>query len=279
MVPKRTSFVHDTIDHRQPGVRSRLVHLAFFYPPEGFFAVLTSVYHPVSSSSTTSRISFQFMDFSFNSSTSTYLLRCAKLVDAILLRASAFLFSLRGICLIENLVKLVASGFYLVQYLYTHLLWHHGTAIILVPALEAVYTGNEPVSVNNVPRLGHQVYDLTSSPFPERSFIQGFEKRALQRHITTAADFEQNPGDKLLIFPLATVNTSLIISERQLRTASAIIRNSSQPFWCILSRLRNIPSRFRSKASGPGPNGLSTASDKEIGGWEPSDPYTLCEFL
>ncbi|GJX62712.1 hypothetical protein Tco_0295612 [Tanacetum coccineum] len=36
------------------------------------------------------------MDFSFSSSTSTYLLRCAKLVDAILLRASAFLFSLRG---------------------------------------------------------------------------------------------------------------------------------------------------------------------------------------
>ncbi|GJT60428.1 hypothetical protein Tco_1003961 [Tanacetum coccineum] len=45
------------------------------------------------SSSTTSRISFSFMDFSFNSSTSTCLLRCAKLVDAILLRASAFLFS------------------------------------------------------------------------------------------------------------------------------------------------------------------------------------------
>ncbi|GJV50871.1 hypothetical protein Tco_1446612 [Tanacetum coccineum] len=47
------------------------------------------------------------MDFSFSSSTSTCLLRCAKLVDAILLRASAFLFLLRGTCLMENSLKLL----------------------------------------------------------------------------------------------------------------------------------------------------------------------------
>nr|GEU84025.1 RNA-directed DNA polymerase, eukaryota, reverse transcriptase zinc-binding domain protein [Tanacetum cinerariifolium] len=39
-------------------------------------------------------------------STSTCLLKCAKLVEAILLRSSAFLFSLLGICLIENALKL-----------------------------------------------------------------------------------------------------------------------------------------------------------------------------
>nr|GFB86826.1 hypothetical protein [Tanacetum cinerariifolium] len=38
-------------------------------------------------------------------STSTYFDKCAKLVDAILLRASAFLFSLLGTCLMVNLSK------------------------------------------------------------------------------------------------------------------------------------------------------------------------------
>ncbi|GJX97883.1 hypothetical protein Tco_0353681 [Tanacetum coccineum] len=46
------------------------------------------------SSSTTESTSTSFTDFSFNSSTSTCLLRCAKLVDAILLSASALFVSL-----------------------------------------------------------------------------------------------------------------------------------------------------------------------------------------
>ncbi|GJZ21940.1 hypothetical protein Tco_0558979, partial [Tanacetum coccineum] len=45
-------------------------------------------------SSTTARISFSLIDFSFNTSTKTFLVRWAKLVDAILQSASAFLFSL-----------------------------------------------------------------------------------------------------------------------------------------------------------------------------------------
>nr|GFB68213.1 hypothetical protein [Tanacetum cinerariifolium] len=43
------------------------------------------------------------------SSTNTCLLRSAKLVDAILLSASAFLFSLMGTFLIENALKLLVS--------------------------------------------------------------------------------------------------------------------------------------------------------------------------
>ncbi|GKC65421.1 hypothetical protein Tco_1098019 [Tanacetum coccineum] len=43
---------------------------------------------------------------SVSSSTNTCLLNYAKLVDAILLSASAFLFSLLGTCLIENDLKL-----------------------------------------------------------------------------------------------------------------------------------------------------------------------------
>ncbi|GKE71084.1 hypothetical protein Tco_1529156 [Tanacetum coccineum] len=43
------------------------------------------------------------------SSVSTCLLRCAKLVDAILLNASAFLFLLLGTCFIENARKVLVS--------------------------------------------------------------------------------------------------------------------------------------------------------------------------
>nr|GEW80460.1 hypothetical protein [Tanacetum cinerariifolium] len=57
------------------------------------------------SSSTTNNISISPMDFSFSYSTSTCLLNCAKRVEAILLRESAFLFSLLRICLIENAFK------------------------------------------------------------------------------------------------------------------------------------------------------------------------------
>nr|GEV83218.1 reverse transcriptase domain-containing protein [Tanacetum cinerariifolium] len=49
--------------------------------------------------------SFSFMNLSLTTSTSTCLDKCAKLVDAILLRASTFLFLLRGTWLIENVVN------------------------------------------------------------------------------------------------------------------------------------------------------------------------------
>ncbi|GKA20472.1 hypothetical protein Tco_0700461 [Tanacetum coccineum] len=52
------------------------------------------VIHEYHSSSTTARISPSLIDFSFKTSTKTCLVKWAKLVDAILLSASAFLFSL-----------------------------------------------------------------------------------------------------------------------------------------------------------------------------------------
>nr|GFA95266.1 hypothetical protein [Tanacetum cinerariifolium] len=48
---------------------------------------------------------------SVSSSTNTCLLKCAKLVDAIWLSASAFLFSLMGTCLIKNALKLLDDPF------------------------------------------------------------------------------------------------------------------------------------------------------------------------
>nr|GEW44561.1 hypothetical protein [Tanacetum cinerariifolium] len=57
------------------------------------------------SSSITAKISLSSIDFLFSVSTKTCLVRWAKLMDAILLNASAFLFSLRGTCLIENISK------------------------------------------------------------------------------------------------------------------------------------------------------------------------------
>ncbi|GKD31588.1 putative reverse transcriptase domain-containing protein, partial [Tanacetum coccineum] len=70
------------------------------------------VIHVFPSSSTTARISFSFMDFSFSSSTSTCLLRCARLVDAILLRTSSFLFLLHASNLIlMAYVNSAPSGF------------------------------------------------------------------------------------------------------------------------------------------------------------------------
>ncbi|GJV70750.1 hypothetical protein Tco_1490745 [Tanacetum coccineum] len=67
------------------------------------------VIHVSPSSSTTASTSISHIDFSFSSSTNTCLLKCAKLVDDILLSASAFLISLLGTCLIENALKLLAS--------------------------------------------------------------------------------------------------------------------------------------------------------------------------
>ncbi|GJT89460.1 hypothetical protein Tco_1071177 [Tanacetum coccineum] len=59
--------------------------------------------HPRSlTSSTTASIFFSSIDFSLSSSTTTCLLRWTKLVDAILLNASTFLFSPLGTCLMEN---------------------------------------------------------------------------------------------------------------------------------------------------------------------------------
>nr|GFB97033.1 hypothetical protein [Tanacetum cinerariifolium] len=54
------------------------------------------------SSSITAVTSFPVMDLVLTTLTSTCLDKCAKLVDAILLRASAFLFLLRGTWLIEK---------------------------------------------------------------------------------------------------------------------------------------------------------------------------------
>ncbi|GJT00492.1 hypothetical protein Tco_0821661 [Tanacetum coccineum] len=59
--------------------------------------------------STIANTSVVLMDFSFSSSTSTCLLKCAKLVDAILLNATAFLFSLLGTYLIKNTLKLLVN--------------------------------------------------------------------------------------------------------------------------------------------------------------------------
>ncbi|GJR76188.1 hypothetical protein Tco_0088553 [Tanacetum coccineum] len=69
------------------------------------------VIHVSPSSSTTANTFVALIDFSFGSSTSTYLLKCAKLIDAIFLNASAFLFSLLGTCLIENALKLLEDPF------------------------------------------------------------------------------------------------------------------------------------------------------------------------
>ncbi|GJY61370.1 hypothetical protein Tco_0462027 [Tanacetum coccineum] len=63
--------------------------------------------HVSPSSSTTASISASLIDFSLSSSTNTCLLKCAKLIDTILLNASAFLFSLLGTYLIENALKLL----------------------------------------------------------------------------------------------------------------------------------------------------------------------------
>nr|GEX07145.1 hypothetical protein [Tanacetum cinerariifolium] len=68
-----------------------------------------SIIHVSISSSTTANTSNSFIDFSLSSSTNTYLLRCAKLVDVILLSASDLLFLLLGTCLIENILKLLVS--------------------------------------------------------------------------------------------------------------------------------------------------------------------------
>ncbi|GKE56873.1 ribonuclease H-like domain-containing protein, partial [Tanacetum coccineum] len=68
---------------------------------------LDTVQHVSPSSFTTANTSTALIDFSFSSSTRTCLLKCAKLVDVILLKASAFLFSLLGTCLIENDLKLL----------------------------------------------------------------------------------------------------------------------------------------------------------------------------
>nr|GEX16079.1 transposase (putative), gypsy type [Tanacetum cinerariifolium]GEX37462.1 transposase (putative), gypsy type [Tanacetum cinerariifolium] len=90
-----------------------IVHLMWSYAPwpkerVSFVRYLKiGVIYVSSSSSTTANTSTLLIDFSINSSTNTCLLKCAKLVDAILLSASSFLFSLLGICLIENALKLL----------------------------------------------------------------------------------------------------------------------------------------------------------------------------
>ncbi|GKE10162.1 hypothetical protein Tco_1413713 [Tanacetum coccineum] len=87
----------------------RLTTLAFFTSTSRVSSLRYSKIRGIQvspSSSTTVIISTSLMDFSFNSSTNTCLLKCAKLVEAILLSASAFLFSPLGTFLIENALKL-----------------------------------------------------------------------------------------------------------------------------------------------------------------------------
>nr|GEW87665.1 reverse transcriptase domain-containing protein [Tanacetum cinerariifolium] len=66
---------------------------------------IIGVIHIGPSSSTTVTTFFSCMDFSLSISTKTCFDKCAKLVDAILLRASAFLFLLLGTWLMEKLAK------------------------------------------------------------------------------------------------------------------------------------------------------------------------------
>ena len=67
---------------------------------------MIGVIHVGSCSSITVDISISEMDFYFKVSTNNCFDRCAKLVDAVLLSASAFLFSPLGTCLMVNLSKL-----------------------------------------------------------------------------------------------------------------------------------------------------------------------------
>ncbi|GKD58636.1 hypothetical protein Tco_1296145, partial [Tanacetum coccineum] len=83
--------------------------LASFLSPgrvPSFRYSIIGVIHVVPSSSTTVATSSSCMDFYLSISTKTCLDKCAKLVDAILLRASTFLFLLRGTWLIEKLAPL-----------------------------------------------------------------------------------------------------------------------------------------------------------------------------
>ncbi|GKB20081.1 hypothetical protein Tco_0854004 [Tanacetum coccineum] len=66
---------------------------------------IVGVIYVIPSSFTTVVTSFSCMDVSFSILTNTCLDKCAKLVDAILLKASAFLFLLRGTWLIAKLAK------------------------------------------------------------------------------------------------------------------------------------------------------------------------------
>ncbi|GJT17613.1 hypothetical protein Tco_0876319 [Tanacetum coccineum] len=97
----------------------RFIALAFFssagsFPSERYLKI--GVIYVSPSSSTTAKTSAALMDFSFSSSTNTCLLKCAKLVDAILLNTSAFLFSFLETCFIENALKLLVSVFTFSKY-------------------------------------------------------------------------------------------------------------------------------------------------------------------
>nr|GFC40482.1 hypothetical protein [Tanacetum cinerariifolium] len=76
-----------------------------------------SVIHVGPSSSITAVTSFSVMDLESSTSTSTCLDKCAKLVDAILLRASAFLFLLRGTWFIEKVLNPLTKPLAISRYL------------------------------------------------------------------------------------------------------------------------------------------------------------------
>ncbi|GKA12659.1 ribonuclease H-like domain-containing protein [Tanacetum coccineum] len=99
------------------------------------------VIHVCPSSSTTASTSFSSIDFSLSSSTSTCLLRWAKLVDAILLSASAFLLSPLGTCLIENSLKVLVRVLTFAKYLIM-------PGSFAIPAIKALYSASLLVASN-----------------------------------------------------------------------------------------------------------------------------------
>nr|GEX79175.1 integrase, catalytic region, zinc finger, CCHC-type, peptidase aspartic, catalytic [Tanacetum cinerariifolium] len=107
--------------------------------------------HPLSSTNVSTSISS--IDFSFSSSTSTCLLRWAKLVDAILLSVSAFLFSPLGTCLIENSLKVLVRALTFSKYLIM-------PGSFAMPAIKASYSASLLVALN----LNLRAY-VNSTPF------------------------------------------------------------------------------------------------------------------
>ncbi|GKB08068.1 hypothetical protein Tco_0836352 [Tanacetum coccineum] len=127
------------------------------------------------SSSTTANTSASFIDFSSSSLTKTCLVKWEKLVDAILLRASALLFLLLGTCLIENFLKLLESVFTFSR-----------------PAIKASYSGSLLVASN----LNLRAY-VNSAPFGFGS-IRSAPKPSTQDDPSGKFPFNLSPHKGLL---------------------------------------------------------------------------------
>ncbi|GJY70705.1 hypothetical protein Tco_0474408 [Tanacetum coccineum] len=115
----------------------------------------SGVIHESPSSSTTTRISLSSIDFSFNTSTNTCLVKWAKLVYVILLRASAFLFSILGTRSMENFLNLLMSVFAFSRMAY-------GSAS--VPSAESTFTGAKRKSKD----VGWEYGVITDKSVPDR---------------------------------------------------------------------------------------------------------------